>query len=568
MNKSVFIFLTLMLVAASQTSLAARIQASVDRNPVSLGESFQLIFTATETPDDEPDCSPLEQDFDILNQSQSHQTQWINGDFNRTVSWTLVLMAKRTGQLNIPSIAFGKDRSNALRINVVQQAVPDEERDLFVTAEVDKQAPYVQAQVIYTLRFYRKVAIAQASLDEPQLEDAVIERLGEDKNFDTAIRGVRYRVTERKYAIFPQQSGPQTIAPVSLTAEVISGRRSRFGFFGSQMTVTKRLKSQAIRLQVKPVPDNYHGHWLPAEQVVLKDDWSADSFSIKVGEPLTRALTLLAKGVTDSQLPKLWPEVNIDGLNQYPDQPVLREQKKPDGIIAFREEKIALIPSKPGEYELPAVKLRWFNSQTEQEEELSLPAIKIKAIAVSQNSPAPVDKPRPSAPISSEVEEKAVDCPVVSTQQPAQNTWLWPAVAAFLAGAWLITLVYFLRRPSSQKNAQETSKNEQGDLMKAAIKSLKQACFANDPTAAKEALLKWGQLAFGVSSLSGIKDHCEARLRDQIDVLMESLYAPNAKKWHGKALYQAFVESVARQKVQAAQESTDLKPLYKIRFKS
>jgi len=33
-------------------------------------------------------------------------------------------------------------------------------------------------------------------------------------------------------------------------------------------------------------------------------------------------------------------------LKSYPDQPVLQEQKKADGVIAFREEKIALIPSK------------------------------------------------------------------------------------------------------------------------------------------------------------------------------------------------------------------------------
>jgi len=44
-----------------------------------------------------------------------------------------------------------------------------------------------------------------------------------------------------------------------------------------------------------------------------------------------------------------------DQLKAYPDQPVLKEQKKVDGMLAFREEKIALIPSKAGSYTLPAI---------------------------------------------------------------------------------------------------------------------------------------------------------------------------------------------------------------------
>ena len=559
MKKTIFILLSVLLTAFPQGALSTEIQASVDRNPVNLSESFHLIFSATETPDDDPDFSPLEQDFDILNQTQSHNTQWINGDFSRTVQWTLTLMPKRAGRLTIPAIAFGKDRSNSLTIEVVQQAVKNEERDLFLRAEVNTQSPYVQSQVIYTLRFYRKVAIAQASMDEPELADAVIERLGEDNNFDTAINGVRYRVTERKYAVFPQQSGRQTLKPISLTAEVISGQRSRFGFFGSQMTVTKRLQSEAITLNVKPIPASYQGHWLPAEQVVLEDGWSDDSLTVKVGEPLTCTLTMLAKGVTNSQLPRLWPEVNIDGLKNYPDQPVLREQKKTDGIIAFREEKIALIPSKAGEYELPAIELHWFNTQTEKEEVLSLPAIKIQAVAAAQNSPAaPVNKPELIAPEPAN-ETKSEACPSNTPQKSDTNPWLWPVASAFLACGWLLTTIFCLNR-SRQKPAEPVSTTEQDDL-KTTIKALKKACFANDAQAAKQALLQWGKQALGVSSLSEIKNHAEARLRDQIDALMASLYAADAQPWQGKTLYQAFVESNARQKIQT--EQTELKPLFR-----
>ncbi len=540
---------------------AATITATVDRNPVALNESFQLVFSANESPDGEPDFSPLRQNFSIINQAQNNQIQRINGKTSRLIQWTLVLMAKRTGRLEIPPIAFGDDKSNPLTIDVMSPQNVSEDRDLFLTVDVNTRAPYVQSQLLYTLRFYRKVAISQASLDEPELDDAVIERLGEDKNFDTAIKGVRYRVTERRYAIFPQKSGRQVIKPVILMAEVISGRQRRFGFFGSQLTVPKRILSESVELNVKAIPNDYHGHWLPAEQVVLQEQWSKDSLTVNVGEPLTRTLTLLAKGATDSQLPTLWPDIEIEGLKSYPDQPVLREQKKADGLIAFREEKIALIPSKPGEYRLPEIKIHWFNSKTEQEEVLSLPAVTIQALAVKMapaSSPAAQDGTG-TLPAAQQKTAASV-CPKLSAQ-PSENASLWRGLAVFFAGAWLLTLgiVFWHRKKHTETPEQKTADTQDFSVLN---KALKQACYDNNPQAAKNILLEWGKQAFGVSSLSAIKAHCEARLRDQIDVLMASLYALETKPWDGKKLYQAFAENNARQKTRKTQSEGELKDLY------
>jgi hypothetical protein len=45
------------------------VSVSIDRNPVNLQESFQLTFTASDDPDGEPDFSPLDKDFEILNRA-------------------------------------------------------------------------------------------------------------------------------------------------------------------------------------------------------------------------------------------------------------------------------------------------------------------------------------------------------------------------------------------------------------------------------------------------------------------------------------------------------------------
>ncbi|TAL51743.1 MAG: protein BatD, partial [Methylovulum sp.] len=92
---------------------AAQINASVDRNPVNIDESFQITFTATDTPDGEPDFSPLEQDFSILSQSQSSSSSWVNGQSSNTIQWIVNVIAKNSGSLVIPAIQFGADSSRS-----------------------------------------------------------------------------------------------------------------------------------------------------------------------------------------------------------------------------------------------------------------------------------------------------------------------------------------------------------------------------------------------------------------------------------------------------------------------
>ena len=190
---SSLLVLSILLLLAPQAVFAAQINVSVDRNPVSLDESFQIIFTANESPDSDPDFSPLEQDFEILGQSQSSNSSWINGQSSKTIQWTLNVMAKHPGSLIVPPVKFGDDVSQTASILVTQgtanKAVNTDD-DLFLEVEATPESPYVQSQVLYTMRLYRRVDIAQASLNEPELADAVIEKLGDDSNYNTQINGV------------------------------------------------------------------------------------------------------------------------------------------------------------------------------------------------------------------------------------------------------------------------------------------------------------------------------------------------------------------------------------------
>lgn len=558
MSNSCFNWLWMVLGSLLCLSVqAADIQVSVDRNPVQLNESFQMTFSASETPDGSPDFTPLEKSFDILNQQRSSNISWVNGKTSRSEQWVLSVMAKQIGELSIPSIAFGADHSQPAKVTVTDapQAQTSQNGDLFLDVLATPEKPYVQSQVIYTLKLFRRVQISQASLSEPEIKDAVIEKLGEDSTYRTQINGVDYWVTERKYAIFPQQSGLFTIAPLNLTAEVLSNRQPRFnGFFNRQSTETRRVSSKAITLNVQPVPNNFTDPaWLSAESLQIAESWSNNQLQSKVGEPLTRTITLTAKGSTVGQLPELSEKALIDGIKTYPDQPVLKEDKQSDGLIAVREEKIAYIPSKAGDFTLPALKINWFNTKTQKVEVASLPAVTIKALATSnQTSPTPLSN-------QAQPQQQA-DAPQTTAILTTDDLF-WQGLSAFLALGWLMTSVLFYRRSRSKSSSNKklirkvTEQDEQ--------KALKSACQQHNPQAAKLALLQWGKQHYAADNLATIASYCNTPLQNEIALLNQCLYADKSTNWDGQALWQAFSTATAIKKDSATQDA-NLEPLYRL----
>lgn len=263
------------------------------------------------------------------------------------------------------------------------------EEALFLDVRTMPDTLHVQSQLIYILRVFRSIEILEASLTElkTSASDAVIERLGDDKNFETERHGVRYRVVERRYAIFPQRSGSLTIMPVQLEARLSApsrgGGKGGGGAADPEPLLVQR-HSAAVALVVEPIPPDFsEGVWLPGRQLQLEETWSVTPPLFQVGTPITRTLTLFANGLTSAQLPSLvstagtrpdvrkarsepLPEPPL--LNRYPDPPVLTDKRGADGIIGMRRETITMTPAHVGRLTLPAIEIPWWNIDTQTRE--------------------------------------------------------------------------------------------------------------------------------------------------------------------------------------------------------
>ena len=562
---------------------AAVIKATPDRDPVGMNETFNLVFSSEGSVDDNPDFDPLSKDFEILGQNQNSQFSIANGKMSRVQEWTLTLSPKRTGAIPIPSIAFGKDRSQPGAVTVIEPGAASpskprgttDEEEIKLEVEAVPKNPYVQAQVIYTVRVLLRVNLAGADLSEPVAQDALIERLGDDHRYSTSRNGRDYTVIERKYALFPQKSGLLRVDPMRLTAQVEVGGRSFF----APSTRAIQVKSEAIDLQVRPIPAAFTGkHWLPAADLKLEQSWPKNPPQAKAGEPITRTLSLIATGATKGLIPELGADLMLDPtIKQYPDQPSLTEEKQPStGITSTRQEKTALIPSRPGKFKLPAVEIPWWNTKADKLEIARVPELTLNVEASGETS----GQTAPTAPVPQTAEELS-SVPVGKSNVPLkdwENVWFW--LALFLGVGWLVTgLAWWMSlrkdRPGFQNrdgllagklpaSMSRQAQSDQSPGLSQARKALRLACSKNDPAAARTALLHWASVYWPdrrPTSLDEIASLGGAALAEETGRINRIVYGNAGDAWNGDALW-AVVESLDGGENQKHQQ-VGLEPLYR-----
>ncbi|MDH3691219.1 MAG: BatD family protein, partial [Gammaproteobacteria bacterium] len=485
-HKFFCILVALLAVLASNDAAALSVGASLDRNPIGANETVRLIVEADERLSNQsPDLSPLEQDFDVLHTSTSTQVNIINGRQAAKTQWLVELAPKREGNLVVPPITIGDQQTQALTLKVLavttQQA--DDTQDIFLEVEVEPDTPYVQSQMVYTLRLFHAVNLLDGTLDEPAPQDTVVERLGKDVSFEAHRNGRRYRVIERKYAIFPQASGDLVIPPLGFQGQIADASQRQFGlsgFFDRGRTV--RLQTETINVKVRPQPTEYGATtWLPADELTLKESWSVNPLQFRVGEPVTRTLTIEARGLSGVQLPEVLAPT-VEGVRTYPDQATTDSRQEGTLIIGTRQERMAVVPTRSGELTLPEIQLSWWDVTRDEARRATIPARRINILpALGENTPQSTSLDVTDAKTTVTVEATPI------TTASKDSKLLWQGLSAALFSAWLITLFAWWRSRTS--TSAETDGPAEPAPLPTAREALRCACSRDDPLAAKAALI-------------------------------------------------------------------------------
>ncbi|GGD55851.1 BatD family protein [Lacimicrobium alkaliphilum] len=539
-----------MLIAWSLMALPAladvtEVTASVDKNPAMVDEAIILEVSANDVVDNNLfDSSVLLKDFVVGRTSVSTQTQIINFDMTRTTRWTTRLIPREPGRYTIPAFEIAGQRSEPIELMVLpaSQATANQARDIYIETEVDLNKVYLQQQIHYVAKLYLSRDLQRGSLTAPKLENADIRQIGKDKEYTEISKGQRYRVIERRFAIIPQSSGTFTIEGPIFDGEITQSGNRSYGFFNQSKPVSR--VGQAIDIEVLPMPDNYQPHWLPSEYVELHQEWQGAGEQYKVGEPITRILTLTALGVVEEQLPEINSQYP-DEFKSYPDQASTSTVEKDDTLVAQRQETIAIIPTRAGELTIPQVRVAWFNTLTKKTEYATLPEQTL-TIAPAEVTPGTAT-PTP-APAETTVEDpRGVDeepqrdglSPGLRSVNDSDSTNWWSVATILLLALWLLTLLlWWWKSRHKQTKTKAKPKAVGAENEKNLWQQLQQAVKRKDSQAVITALTPWLRCHLGIQ---GNLADCQQRLQDdalneQINLLLASRYGKIQNNWQADKL--------------------------------
>ncbi|MGE0623309.1 MAG: BatD family protein [Pseudomonadales bacterium] len=481
-------------------------------------ETVRLVIRAEGTAQAEaPDFSPLDEDFDVLGNQTSSRISSINGRTVASVEYQLNLRPKRTGEIVVPSLAIGGERTEPIRLVVrpLDPAVRESiEKMVFFETELSANPVYVQAQTVLTRRLYYSQGV-QIYSDLPGVPDvahAVVIPLGETQSRSVLRDGQRYGVIEQRFALFPERSGSLTIPSISVTSSVrvqAGGRTRRSGV---------RVSTEAIELTVKPIPASYPADaaWLPATEVSLTQRWLPPREAIDVGEPLTFELDVRATGNRGSAIPPIPLPLPPERFKIYPEAPVMEETARDGTIIGDRRTRYALIPTEPGALDVPPLVLTWWDTDSDRLRQARVAVAELTITGMATPSP-PV-----AVPETGISEPDPVPAPPSRTATPPWLVTTLVAAAVAIAAVALLRIFWRGDGPSLPGWMPRRAGHEH----RLAWRELRSATAGSDPAAYRRALCTY--LASGyhlppAEALAAFRG--EADVAPRLDALDRAIYA-------------------------------------------
>jgi len=394
-----------LLVGWAQVSTAGgadlRVDLRLDRETATLTDSVRLevVISGTRERNKEPRILGLEA-FRVSKGGTSSRLQITNGQVEASVEYTYLLKPKQTGEFTVGPAEItveGKTaRSGAVTLTV--KDLPERQGDrgrLFLTAELTPQTVYVEQQVVYTLRLYRRIKVSDLSLSLPETKDLIFKKLGDPSEHEAVYQGQTYQVVEVRYGLSPSKPGVYRMEPARMGMTVYEPRdRRRRGFFddpffssfsaGKPATVT----GNALVLQVLKLPEDDRPAGFSGLVGEFRISAGLTPSQVRQGESATFTLVVTGEG-NINRIPDLSvPE--IAGVKVYADQPVLETDVRDRGLAGSKTMKWALVPEREGTFEIPSLSLSFFDPNRETYEVLKTLPLSLSVLAGSDETEEPV----------------------------------------------------------------------------------------------------------------------------------------------------------------------------------
>ncbi len=265
---------------------------------------------------------------------------------------------------------------------------------------VRTQLTPVNARVGQTLTLSIEVLVPgwfSAPISYPELTvDGVAARLSEQSggNLNERIGTVRYAGIRRDYLLSAAQAGRYSLPPLALNVSYNDGATVR--------STTLRTPPREFAVTLPAGAENL-GYFIATPRYTLTqtlDRTPEQLRQLKVGDSITRRLVQRADNLPAMTLPAL-QFGTLAGLAVYPAEPQLSERGGERGSTrtAERVDAASYLLRAAGKYELPALKIAWYDPVADRLRWASAPALRFEVAAspaVPTQAPLPADAAAPA----------------------------------------------------------------------------------------------------------------------------------------------------------------------------
>ncbi|MGF1758879.1 BatD family protein [Photobacterium sagamiensis] len=544
-----FLWAIMLVIASFMPAIASAAQAvaTVSKNIVGVNEVFQLtVFIDDSVNTEQLDLSALDGNFIYgIPRIYSGKTNKF-GPLSSYTQWKVVLATEKIGEFTIPSFRIGSSTTDPIVIQSLKSSKASStnstDPDIRFDAEIDKEQLYVGESLRYRLQIRTDVQIDQLSLTDPQGDGLNVTQIGDDRQAETVISGLRYAVFTRYYQITANKAGSILLQGAVFKGNIVKKNRR----FGPASSTPVEKKTQNLTLEVKGKPAGYQGLWLPTPELQLEQEWQPQINSqpqkseVRVGEPLTRIITLRIKNAAQSSMPNL--SLQYPGsVRVYDEKPIYSSN---DGFTSMTIKQV-IIPREQGQLTLPALSINWWNTTTGQQETSKLNGLSIDVQPGDTSNTVSI----PLAPALSD--PRPADSSTTAEVKVVTDRGWWPWATALFATLWLITLVLWLRAKKNTQTAKHATTSTQMPTVANPVEQLIAAVKAGQPLRVQTYFQQWPK--------QHLSNDLIGQLEKEVAAMMAATYGKEKGTWDKAALL-ALLQQAQKSKAHAVKSPT-LQPL-------
>ncbi|HEY2711866.1 MAG TPA: hypothetical protein VGI60_05070 [Chthoniobacterales bacterium] len=175
----------------------------------------------------------------------------------------------------------------------------------------------------------------------------------------TEENGISYTLQRHEFSVFVRRAGQHEIPAFPIRLQF---KRNAL----DEEPVEQTVQATAIQFVAKSAPGAEDlGAIICARELKIEERWNPEPGKAKAGDAFTRMITFSAPDVPAMAFPA-FPTGTIDGLGIYPKAPEVLDKANRGTLLGQRRDTLTYVCERPGRFVIPAVKLTWWDLDTQQ----------------------------------------------------------------------------------------------------------------------------------------------------------------------------------------------------------